>query len=129
MPITNPVQRGDGIIIGKYYSDKNIFVRKLNYKSHIFRKTNSSTFDENVIKHLEAYVDYYDNALEELVMVNEYKDKPYNHSITYKEFLKCTDNKENLIFHHGKNIGKYKPRYKQYEIPIENMVKETNGKT
>tara|TARA_A100001201_G_C3929615_1_gene153191 strand:+ start:116 stop:502 length:387 start_codon:yes stop_codon:yes gene_type:complete len=120
MTPSKPVQKNDGTTVGRYFPDDNRFVRRLNYRSHIFKKTNSSTFDENVIEHLEAYVDYYGNILEELIIINDYKDKPFNHLITYKTFLECTDNKKNLFFHHGKN----KSKYKQYEIPIKNMVKE-----
>jgi len=133
MKLSRPMRDNSGKTVGRYSPDENILIRKFNsYDRHILRwvhvleEGEASTFDTDLIRNLEATVANYGNSLDMLVLIDVYTNEDFNLSIPYKEFLKHTDNKKKSYPHRGEN----KNNYKQYEIPIKHMIKETkNGKS
>ena len=129
-----PIAKNDGKVVGEYDQSTNIFTRGRKETANLImthlknndgrKEFNASTFDEHLITDIQKAVVGSGNSLDTLILVDNYEEKNFTRSVSYKDFLTHTDNLKKLFPHRGKNPH----NYKQYEILIEHM-KETNGKS
>ena len=129
-----PIARNDGKVVGEYDQSTNIFTRSRKETANLImthlknndgrKEFNASTFDEHLITDIQKAVVGSGNSLDTLILVDNYEEKNFTRSVSYKDFLTHTDNLKKLFPHRGENPH----NYKQYEILIEHM-KEQNGKS